>query len=111
MDYEPRPSSGKAPPQYTMTLLKAVELGEYDPTVLAHWEEWSRLSRHGQFQLVRKGLANKDFQLRSEWAEINNQLNFSKKPHLQKALEYIDAQIQELRREEDRLFVEFTQPL
>ena len=108
MEYEPNPSGGKAPPQYTMTLLKAVELGEYEPTVLSQWPEWHKLSHHGQFQLVRKGLANKDFQLRSEWAEINNQLNFSQKPYLQKALLSIDKQIKDLRSEEDRLFVEFT---
>lgn len=91
-----------------MTLLKAVELGEYDPIQLSQWPEWHRLSRHGQYQLVRKGLANRDLQLRSEWADINNQLNFSKKPYLQIALERIDREIEHLRHEEDRLAVEFT---
>lgn len=108
MENEPK-SSGGSLQNYTMTLLKAVELGEYDPEVLSRWPEWHQLSKHGQFQLVRKGLTNKDFQLRGSWAEINNQLNFSKKPHLHKALESIEKEISQLRIEEDRLFVEFTQ--
>ncbi|PWU23088.1 hypothetical protein C5B42_04150 [Candidatus Cerribacteria bacterium 'Amazon FNV 2010 28 9'] len=107
MEHEPQ-GGGNQPNDYRMTLLKAVELGEYDPQVLARFPEWHQLGRHAQFQLVRKGLTNRNFQLQSTWGEINNQLNFSKKPHLHQALRNIEKQIHELREEEDRLFVEFT---
>lgn len=108
MEHEPSSSGGFSPTTYTMTLLKAVELGEYDPEVLSQWPEWHKLSQHARFQLVRKGLKNKDFQLRSEWAEINNQLNFSQKPYLARALKEVEKQITKLREEEDRMYTMFT---
>ena len=43
-----------------MTLQKAIELGEYDPDYLAQFAEWSSLSRHSQFELIRQALRNRD---------------------------------------------------
>ncbi len=108
MENEPSTSSGNNSQTGKLTLLRAVELGEYEPKILSHFPEWSQLSRHAQFQLVRKGLSTRNTQLQSTWAEINNQSNFSSKPQLQTALRNIEQQIAELRFEEDRLFVEFT---
>ena len=107
MENEPQGGSGK-PNDYKMTLLRAVEFGEYDPEVLSRFPEWHQLGRHAQFMLVRKGMNNRNIQLQSTWGEINNQSHFSQKPHLQAALKNIERQIAHLRSEEDRLFVEFT---
>ncbi len=108
METEPQPS-GKGPSTSgKITLLRAVELGEYDPEILSRFPDWQLLGRHSQFQLVRKALANRDLQLRSEWADINNQLNFSKKPFLHTALKNVEKQIEHLRLEEDRMYIEFT---
>ncbi|MBP9699858.1 hypothetical protein KBD71_01095 [Candidatus Woesebacteria bacterium] len=111
MENEPKSSGSKPVASTTITLLKAVELGEYEPTQLGRFPEWHTLSTHAQYELVRKGMQNHDFQLRRLWAEINNQLNFSTKPSLQQARNNVDAQIQQLRRDEDRLMVEFTAKL
>ena len=107
MENEPNGKGGKAN-DYKITLLKAVELGEYDPKVLARFPEWQQLTRHSQFQLIRKGLANRNIQLQSTWGEINNQSGFSKKPALQQAIKNIEKQIEQLREDEDILFVEYT---
>ncbi len=111
MENEPTSSGAKPTATTTITLLKAIELGEYEPTTLSRFPEWHTLSRHAQYELVRKGMQNHDFQLRRLWAEINNQLNFSAKPALQKARDNVDAQIRSLRKDEDRLMVEFTASL
>lgn len=111
MENEPKSSGGKPIASTTITLLKAVELGEYEPSQLSRFPEWHTLSNHAQYEIVRKGLQNHDFQLRRLWAEINNQLNYSTKPSLQKARDNVDLQIQQLRKDEDRLMVEFTSKL
>lgn len=111
MENEPKSSGRKPVSTTTITLLKAIELGEYEPSQLSRFPEWHTLSTHAQYELVRKGLQNHDFQLRRLWAEINNQLNFSAKPSLQKARDNVDTQIQQLRRDEDRLMVAFTSTL
>ncbi len=108
MEYEPQGSGGGHSSSGKLTLLKAVELGEYDPEVLSRFSEWHLLSKHAQFQLVRKALVNRDLQLRSTWADINNQLNFSKKPYLHAALKNIEREITHLRSEEDRMYILFT---
>lgn len=98
------PSSGSS----YLTLQKAIELGEYEPQVLAKFDEWHKLSIHAQFQLVRKGLDNREYQIVSEWAEVNNVLDFSKKPELQSVLRNLEAQRKQILRDRERLYIEFT---
>ncbi len=90
-----------------ITLQKAIELGEYEPVNLAKFDEWHKLSQHAQFQLIRKGLDNHEHQLMKEWAEINNVLDFSKKPQLQTVLRNIEARIRQVHLDRERLYMEF----
>lgn len=102
--------SSPAPISPTMTLQKAVDLGEYDPNYLKAFPEWQTLSRHVQFQFIRQGLKNRNSQLFQEYASICNILNFSQKPHLQEALKNIEAQRGKLLTDEERLFEEYSKP-
>ena len=94
-------------PQF-LTLEKTIELGEYDPKVLRSFPEFKKLSRHSQFQLIRQALKNREHQLRIHWAEITNLLDFSKKPHLTKALAEVENQIEALNEDEEKLLIEYS---
>ena len=100
------PSKSASPP--TMTLQKAVDMGEYDPEYLATFPEWHTLSQHVQFQFVKQGLDNRNNQLVTSWAETVNMLDFSKKPHLAEALKNIENQMKKLDRDRERLYLEFS---
>lgn len=90
-----------------ITLKKAIELGEYEPQYLANFDEWHKLSPHAQFQLIRQGLDNHERQLMMQWAEINNVLDFSKKPHLQPVLRNIEQKRREVLHDRERLYLEY----
>ncbi len=101
--------SGKSPSGIkTMTLQKAIEMGEYDPEFLATFPEWQDLSRHIQFQYIRDALENRHRQLITHWAEVNNMLDFSKKPQLTEALENIMLQIKKLEKDREKLYLEYS---
>lgn len=51
-----------------LTLQKAVEFGEYNPEKLATYPEWHKLSRHAQFELIKRALNNRNRQLWVKWA-------------------------------------------
>ncbi len=91
-----------------LNLKEAIELGEYDPTFLSNYPEWRTLSRHVQFEYVRKGLDNRNKQLLLQWAEVNNILDFSKKPELKGALKNIEKQMSDLTKERERLYLEYS---
>ena len=101
-------SSGKPVTSAKMTLQKAVELGEYNPEFLATFPEWHTLSRHAQFQFIRQALANRHRHLIVQWAEINNLLDFSKKPELKDALKNIEKQLNELEKDKEKLYLEYS---
>ncbi|KKQ94132.1 MAG: hypothetical protein UT19_C0004G0093 [Candidatus Woesebacteria bacterium GW2011_GWB1_39_10b] len=103
-----KPSQKPAGTGSSMTLAKAVELGEYDPEFLATFAEWHGLPRHIQFQYVRQALDNRHRHLITQWAEVNNMLDFSKKPHLSEALENIMAQIKKLEKDREKLYLEYS---
>jgi len=94
--------------QTNMTLEKAVELGEYDPNFLATFPEWHTFSRHIQFQYIRKALDNRNRQLLTQWAEINNTIDFRLKPEMAEALQNLQKQMKKLDLERDRLYVEYS---
>jgi len=103
-----KPSS--PPPTTTyLTLAKAIEFGEYDSLHLAMFEEWHQLSTHAQFELIKQALRNRTRQLWMQWAEVNNSIDFSKKPHLHQALKNIEQQIKILEQDRERLYVEYSQ--
>src|SRR3989344_4217904 len=91
-----------------LSLNKAIELGEYDPGYLSKFDEWNQLSRHSQFELIRKAIENRLRQLIGQYAEINNVLDFSKKPHLQEALKNIDDQRRKVLEDKERLYLEYS---
>lgn len=101
-------STGSAKQPATMTLQKAIELGEYDPSYLATFAEWHAFSRHIQFQYIRRALDNRHSHLITQWAEVNNMLDFSKKPHLTQALENIMNQIKKLEKDREKLYLEYS---
>lgn len=90
------------------TLEKAIALGEYNGKVLNQFPEFKSLSRHAQFQLINEALHNKEKHLWKQWADINNQLNFSKKPYLAEGLKNVQNQIDELHEDQERLLIEYS---
>src|SRR3989338_4950457 len=70
-----------------LTLEKAIELGEYDPNFLSNFPEWHDLSKHVQFQLIRKALDNRYRQLVTQYAELSNVLDLRNKPEIRDAME------------------------
>lgn len=91
-----------------LTLQKAIEFGEYHPEYLANFAQWHQLSRHAQFELIQQALINRRQHLLLQWAEINNMLDFSKKPHLKPALKNIEKQLKQLESDRESLFVEYS---
>lgn len=92
----------------TMTLQKAIDMGEYDPGFLGQFPEWHTYTRHVQFEYIRKALENRNKQLITQWAEITNILDFRLKPHLQEALKNIENQLDILKRDKEKLYVEYS---
>lgn len=109
-DEEREQSLGGKPSQAVskLTLEKAIELGEYDPNFLANFPEWHALSKHIQFQYIRKALDNRHKQLLSQWAELNNVLDLRNKPDVWKAIKNVDSQLHNLLEEKERLFLEYS---
>lgn len=105
---EGKTSSGGGKTSSDLTLQKAVDMGEYHPDYLSTFPEWQRLSRIMMWEMIRSAIKNRRRFLLVHWAEINNQLDFSKKPHLQKALENIEKQLNELRTDEEKYQVEYS---
>ncbi len=90
-----------------MTLAKAIELGEYNPDYLATFPEWHGLSPHIQFQYVRQALETRRRMLVVQWAETNNMMDFSTKPHLKIALENIHKQLKKVELDREKIYSEF----
>lgn len=91
-----------------MSLQKAVEMGEYNPEYLSTFPEWQELTSHVQFQYIKTAIDNRRKQMIMQYAEINNMLDFSLKPHLTEALHNIEKQLKMLELDRERLFVEYS---
>lgn len=91
-----------------LTLQEVIEFGEYDPNYLQNFPEWHNLTPHIQWQMIRKALDIRRKQLLTHWAELNNALDFSKKPHLKQALKNIEQQLEKLRDDKERLYVQYS---
>lgn len=94
-----------------LTLEKAVELGEYNPNFLANFPVWHTLSKHMQFQYVRKALENRRKQLLTQYAELNNVLDLRNKPNVWRAIKNVEKQLHHLLSEKERLFTEYSEGL
>lgn len=93
-----------------MNLQKAVDLGEYDPEYLSTFTEWHELTKHLQWRMVREALKNRRQSLTMNWAEVQNQPNYSKKPHLKIIQESIQKQLIQLQEDEESLQNLFLNP-
>lgn len=91
-----------------MTLKQAIDMGEYKPEYLSTFPEWLTLSRHVQFEHIRKAIENRRHQLLQQYAEINNMLDFRLKPHLTEAMKNIEKQLREVEDDREKLFVEYS---
>lgn len=92
----------------SVSLHEAVEMGEYDPKYLSTFAEWQKMSKNMQWQMVRRALKNRRKLLRLNYAEIFNQLDFSKKPELKVAMENVQKQIERLQEDEEKFQVEYS---
>ena len=102
-----KPSLKKA----RITLQQAIEFGEYDPIFLANFSDWHTLSTHIQWQLIRKALDIRERQLITQYAELNNVLNYSKKPHVHKAVKNVEKQLVNLDKDREKLYIEYSQKM
>lgn len=92
----------------SLTLNEAIDFGEYNPEYLSQFEEWQTLSPHIQWQLIRKALDTRRQQLITQYAELNNILDMSKKPHVQKAMKDVEEQLQKVMDDRERLYIEYS---
>lgn len=99
---------GSPKPSTSITLQQAIEFGEYQPEYLANFAEWHTLSTHIQWQLIRKALDIRHKQLITQYAELNNALNLSKKPHVQNAMRLVERQLEQLMQDQEDLYVEYS---
>lgn len=107
-EIEPTISSSPPLTNGNLTLQQAIDFGEYDPKNLANFEEWHTLSIHIQWQLIRKALDIRQRQLITQYAELNNVLNFSQKFNLHQAVKNVERQLQELEQDRERLYIEYS---
>ncbi len=112
MDKEPKEqntTSSSVPQQKAnITLQQAIDFGEYNPEFLANFEEWHTLSTHIQWQLIRKALDIRQRQLITQYAELNNALDYSKKSQLHQAAKNVERQLRELAQDKERLYIEYS---
>ncbi len=91
-----------------LSLREAIDYGEYDPSYLSSFDEWDELSPHIQWEYIRQALDVRQKQLMSQYAEMNNVLNFSKKPEVQKAVSNLETKLSQLANDRERLYIEYS---
>jgi hypothetical protein len=92
----------------TMTLQKAVELGEYDPKFLATLPEWHTLSRHIQFQFIKTAAENRRKQLLSQFADLNNVLDYRLKPEIKEAAASVLERVKQVEYDLEKFLIEYS---
>lgn len=90
-----------------MTLEKAVEMGEYNPSFLSTFPEWATFTDNIRWHYIRQAIQNRRRFLLLNWAETTNVLDLRLKPELQKVLDRINQQQLFLNKEEERLRLEY----
>lgn len=91
----------------SISFREAIALGKYDPKFLEQFPEWNSFDAQIQYQFINKAIQNRRKQLRLQWAELANQLDFSQKPHLKAAQGKVEKAIRDLNEDEERLIVEY----
>jgi hypothetical protein len=94
---------GKPKVVQSMTLQKAVDMGEYKPEYLSSFPEWHTLSKHVQFQFIKQGLENRRHQLLQQYGRISNVIDFRLKPELKGVLNNIDKQLEMVEKDFEKL--------
>ena len=94
-------------PKLYLSFKEVINMGKYEPEYLAQYPEWATFDKQIQFQYITQGIVNRRKQLRTQWAGLNNQLDFSKKPQLKPALQRIEQALKDLNADEERLFIEY----
>ena len=90
-----------------LTFKEAIDMGKYQEEYLAQYDEWQQMDDHIRFQFISKAIANKRLQLRIQWANLANNLDFSKKPHLKAAQKKVEDAIHDLNDDEEELQVKY----
>lgn len=108
INFEKNTKSGTKKIGQTMTLQKAIDMGEYDPKFLANFSEWHTLTKFMQWRYIREAIKNRKRFLLMQWADINNVLDFRLKPELNEALRNIEKQQKELGEREEKLQLEYS---
>lgn len=86
---------------------EAIDMGKYDEKYLSQYQEWQEFDRQIKFQFITKAITNRRRQLRLQWANMANQPNFSKKPHLAEAQKKVEQALVILDKDEEALMVEY----
>lgn len=90
-----------------LTFKESIDLGKYDEEYLNQYQEWRDMDRQIRFQFISQALKNRRLQLRTQWAELANQLDFSKKPYLKEAQKKVEQALRDLNDDEEQLLVEY----
>ncbi|MBP9820427.1 hypothetical protein KBC79_06875 [Candidatus Woesebacteria bacterium] len=93
--------------QPLLSFAESIELGKYDQEYLSQYQEWRELDRQLKFQFISKAIKKRRLQLRLQWANLANQPNFSKKPHLLDAQKKVEQALVDLDKDEEVLMVEY----
>lgn len=91
-----------------MTLEQIIELGEYEPEILAKYPEWGKLSNYARFQIITNGLENRRKQLFKKWSEVVNFIGDSPLSDRQETKANLERQLQTLRADKERLYNEYS---
>lgn len=95
----------------SMTLEKAVEMGEYDPSFLATFPEWATFSNNIRFNYIMRAIKNRKRFLQLNYAETFNVIDFSLKPELKIVLQNIQNKLAEIQKDEEKLRLEYSTKL
>ena len=94
--------------QDSLTFKEAIEMGEYQPEFLEKYTEWKSFSKHTQLQYIRQALDNRRKQLLTQWAEVNNAIDFRLKPGMQQTLTNIHNQLDQLEDDREELYMKYS---
>lgn len=90
-----------------LTFKESIDMGKYEEEYLDQYQEWQEMDDHIKFQFISKAIINRRRQLRIQWANLANNLDFSKKPHLKEAQKKIEQAIRDLNDDEEMLQVKY----
>lgn len=90
-----------------LTFKESIQLGKYDETYLSQYQEWVDMDDHLRFQFISQALQNRRRQLRIQWANLANQMDFSKKPYLTEAQQKVEQALRDLSDDEEKLMVKY----